>query len=60
MNTLKKAFNLCAPFILVAWFPASSAWAGSATVTVPEPSTLFLVAGGIGVGALARHLRKRK
>jgi len=60
MNTLKKVFIVFAPFILAAWFPASTAWAGTATVTVPEPSTLFLLAGGIGVGALARYLRNRK
>ena len=62
MNTLKKTFVLFAPLILGAWSTASGA--GSSTLppptSVPEPSALLLVAGGIGAGALARYLRKRK
>ena len=62
MNTLKKASIFFAPLILGAWSTAS--WAGGTTppppTSVPEPSTLLLVAGGIGAGALARYLRKRK
>jgi hypothetical protein len=58
MNTLKKALIFFAPLILGAW--ATASWAGGVTPSVPEPSTLLLVSGGIGVGALARYLRKRK
>ena len=73
MNTLKKAFIFCVPLILAAWVPAG--WAGVANicepypacvdgggpvVSVPEPSVLLLLAGGLGAGALARYLRKRK
>jgi hypothetical protein len=60
MKTLKKTFIFFTPLILGAWSTAS--WAGELTppTSVPEPSVLLLLAGGIGAGALARYLRKRK
>lgn len=60
MNTIKKTFIFFAPLILGAWSTASWAIEPIPPTSVPEPSTLLLVAGGIGAGALARYLRKRK
>jgi hypothetical protein len=61
MNNLKKALIFFAPLILGVW--ATVSWAGipeQPPISVSEPSVLLLLAGGLGVGALARYLRKRK
>ena len=60
MNNLKKALIFFAPLILAVWTPASWAVEPIPPTSVPEPSVLLLLAGGLGAGALARYLRKRK
>ena len=39
---------------------ATSAFAGVGPIVVPEPSSLALLAGGLGVVYLARKLRRGK
>jgi hypothetical protein len=39
---------------------AGVAFAGPAITTVPEPESLSLLAGGLGVLALVRYLRSKK
>jgi len=52
------------PVSLVALFAtcaaAASAFAGGPPTVVPEPSSLALLAGGLGVVFLARKLRRAK
>jgi hypothetical protein len=60
MNSLKKALIFFAPLILAVWTPTSGAVEPIPPTSVPEPSVLLLLAGGLGAGALARYLRKRK
>jgi PEP-CTERM motif-containing protein len=38
----------------------TSAFAGATNVTIPEPSSLALLASGMGIVYLARKLRRRK
>lgn len=73
MNKTKSILLIAAPLILSAWAAVSIAGgttnlptdcvpsaAGIPCGTVPEPTTLLLLAGGAGIGGLARWLRKRK
>jgi len=39
---------------------ATSAFAGATLLPVPEPSSLALLAGGVGAVYLVRKLRRRK
>ena len=39
---------------------ATSAFAGAARIAVPEPSSLALLASGVGAVYLVRKLRRRK
>ena len=60
MNTKRKTYIFFIPLISGVWSTVSWAVEPVPPTSVPEPSTLLLVAGGIGAGALARYLRKRK
>ena len=46
--------------LLVTCATATSAFAGAALIAVPEPSSLALLAGGVGAVYLVRKLRRRK
>ncbi len=63
MANLKRVFFGVASLALAAW--TSVSYAGGSDLpndvpSVPEPTTLLLLAGGAGAAGLARWLRKRK
>jgi len=46
--------------ILATCTATTAAFAGATLITVPEPSSLALIASGLGAVYLARKLRRRK